>query len=101
MTTTRVRVTARTHRSPCHVRSTRDDTKHTIDDAIAKEIGRRLGLSDRMYPANILKDAPAPGGKHLTRDEMIVDADGFAGVFPEHLEHKYEIVKCLQCLGHL
>jgi len=29
---------------------------------------------------------------------MIMDADGFAGVFPEH---KYEIVKRLQSLGHL
>jgi H+-transporting ATPase len=29
---------------------------------------------------------------------MILDADGFAGVF---LEHKYEIVKRLQGLGHL
>ncbi|KAI5886906.1 hypothetical protein GGG16DRAFT_92608 [Schizophyllum commune] len=92
----------------------RDDTKQTIDDAlalgvkvkmvtgdqlaIAKETGRRLGLGDHMYPAKVLKDGPAPGGKHLTLDEMIMDADGFAGVFPEH---KYEIVKRLQGLGHL
>ena len=84
----------------------RDDTKQTIDDAIAlgvrvkmvtgdqlaiaKETGRRLGLGDHMYPAKVLKDGPTPGGKHLTLDEMIMDADGFAGVFPEH---KYEIVK--------
>lgn len=34
----------------------------------------------------------------MTLDEMILDADGFAGVFPEH---KYEIVKRLQGLGHL
>ncbi|KAH9930806.1 plasma-membrane proton-e [Amylocystis lapponica] len=73
----------------------REDTKQTIDDAIAlgvrvkmvtgdqlaiaKETGRRLGLGDHMYPA-----------------KMILDADGFAGVFPEH---KYEIVKRLQGLG--
>jgi H+-transporting ATPase len=92
----------------------RSDTKQTIDDAlalgvkvkmvtgdqlaIAKETGRRLGLGDHMYPAKVLKDGPAPGGKHLTLDEMIMDADGFAGVFPEH---KYEIVKRLQGLGHL
>ncbi|KNZ45000.1 plasma-membrane proton-efflux P-type ATPase [Puccinia sorghi] len=92
----------------------RDDTKQTIDDAmllgvsvkmvtgdqlaIAKETGRRLGLGDHMYPAKVLKDGPEPGGKHLTLDEMILDADGFAGVFPEH---KYEIVKRLQGLGHL
>ncbi|KAL0565535.1 hypothetical protein V5O48_015506 [Marasmius crinis-equi] len=92
----------------------RDDTKQTIDDAIAlgvkvkmvtgdqlaiaKETGRRLGLGDHMYPAKVLKDGPAPGGKHASLDEMILDADGFAGVFPEH---KYEIVKRLQGLGHL
>ncbi|KAK1226240.1 hypothetical protein PQX77_010822 [Marasmius sp. AFHP31] len=92
----------------------RDDTKQTIDDAIAmgvkvkmvtgdqlaiaKETGRRLGLGDHMYPAKVLKDGPAPDGKHASLDEMILDADGFAGVFPEH---KYEIVKRLQGLGHL
>ncbi|KAF8631761.1 hypothetical protein AX15_002200 [Amanita polypyramis BW_CC] len=92
----------------------RDDTKKTIDDAlalgvkvkmvtgdqlaIAKETGRRLGLGDHMYPAKVLKDGPAPDSKFRNLDEMILDADGFAGVFPEH---KYEIVKRLQGLGHL
>ncbi|KDQ54399.1 hypothetical protein JAAARDRAFT_38563 [Jaapia argillacea MUCL 33604] len=92
----------------------REDTKQTIDDAlalgvkvkmvtgdqlaIAKETGRRLGLGDHMYPAKVLKEGPAPGTKHASLDEMIMDADGFAGVFPEH---KYEIVKRLQGLGHL
>ena len=91
----------------------RDDTKQTIDDAlalgvrvkmvtgdqlaIAKETGHRLGLGDHMYPAKVLKDGPAPGSKHASFDEMIMDAYGFAGVFPEH---KYEIVKRLQGLGH-
>jgi len=51
-----------------------------------------------MYPAKVLKDGPQPGGKHNNLDDMILDADGFAGVFPEH---KYEIVKRLQGLGHL
>ncbi|KAI0676214.1 plasma membrane H+-transporting ATPase [Trametes maxima] len=92
----------------------RDDTKQTIDDAmalgvkvkmvtgdqlaIAKETGRRLGLGDHMYPAKVLKDGPEPGSRFRNLDEMILDADGFAGVFPEH---KYEIVKRLQALGHL
>jgi H+-transporting ATPase len=92
----------------------REDTKQTIDDAlalgvkvkmvtgdqlaIAKETGRRLGLGDHMYPAKVLKEGPQPGGKHASLDDMILDADGFAGVFPEH---KYEIVKRLQGLGHL
>ncbi|CED83133.1 plasma membrane h()-atpase 1 [Phaffia rhodozyma] len=92
----------------------RDDTKQTIDDAqalgvkvkmvtgdqlaIAKETGRRLGLGDHMYPAKILKDGPPAGGKYSSLDEMIMDADGFAGVFPEH---KFDIVKRIQGLGHL
>ncbi|KAJ8291311.1 ATPase 4, plasma membrane-type [Rhodotorula toruloides] len=93
----------------------RDDTKQTIDEAIAlgvrvkmvtgdqlaiaKETGRRLGLGDHMYPAKVLQTGGFPeGGKHMNLDEMILDADGFAGVFPEH---KYEIVKRLQGLGHL
>ncbi|KDE03166.1 Plasma membrane (H+) ATPase [Microbotryum lychnidis-dioicae p1A1 Lamole] len=93
----------------------REDTKQTIDDAqalgvrvkmvtgdqlaIAKETGRRLGLGEHMYPAKVLQTGGFPeGGKHASLDEMILDADGFAGVFPEH---KYEIVKRLQALGHL
>ena len=92
----------------------RSDTKQTIDDAmalgvkvkmvtgdqlaIAKETGRRLGLGDHMYPAKVIKDGPEAGGKHANLDEMIMDADGFAGVFPEH---KFEIVKRIQGLGHL
>jgi H+-transporting ATPase len=92
----------------------REDTKQTIDDAlafgvkvkmvtgdqlaIAKETGRRLGLGDHMYPSKVLKDGPPPGSRFNSLDEMIMDADGFAGVFPEH---KFEIVKRLQGLGHL
>lgn len=92
----------------------RSDTKKTIDDAmalgvkvkmvtgdqlaIAKETGRRLGLGDHMYPAKVLKEGPEAGSKHANLDEMIMDADGFAGVFPEH---KFEIVKRIQNLGHL
>ncbi|KAG8989761.1 plasma membrane H+-ATPase [Tulasnella sp. JGI-2019a] len=92
----------------------RDDTKQTIDDAlslgikvkmvtgdqlaIAKDIGRRLGLGGHMCPAKVLKDGLAPGSKYGTLDEMILDTTGFAGVLPEH---KYEIVKRLQGLGHI
>ncbi|KAJ7194595.1 plasma membrane H+-transporting ATPase [Mycena pura] len=92
----------------------REDTKQTIDDAlalgvkvkmvtgdqlaIAQETGRRLGLGDQMYPAKVLKDGPAPDSSYANLDELILDADGFAGVFPEH---KYDIVKLLQKLGHL
>ncbi|KAF8997072.1 plasma membrane H+-transporting ATPase [Cyathus striatus] len=66
--------------------------------AIAKETGRRLGLGDHMYPAKALKNGPPANSKHASLDDMIMDADGFAGVYPEH---KYEIVKRLQGLGHL
>lgn len=93
----------------------RDDTKETLENAqalgvrvkmvtgdqlaIAKETGRRLGLGDHMYPAKVLQEGGFPtGGPHASLDDMILDADGFAGVFPEH---KYEIVKRLQNLGHL
>jgi hypothetical protein len=58
----------------------------------------RLGLGDHMYPAKGLKGGPAPGSKHASLDEMILDADGFAGAFPKH---KYKIVKRLQGLSHL
>jgi H+-transporting ATPase len=93
----------------------RSDTKQTLDDAkalgvqvkmatgdqlaIAKETGRRLGLGDNMFNAKALQTGiPPPGCPYATLDEMILKADGFAGVFPEH---KFEIVKRLQALGHL
>ncbi|KAF7335306.1 Plasma membrane ATPase [Mycena sanguinolenta] len=92
----------------------RTDTKQTIDDAlalgvkvkmvtgdqlaIAKETGRRLGLGDHMYPAKVLRDGPAADSPYRDLDQLIMDADGFAGVLPEH---KYDIVKRLQGLGHL
>ncbi|PWN52859.1 plasma-membrane proton-e [Violaceomyces palustris] len=93
----------------------RHDTKETLDNAqalgvrvkmvtgdqlaIAKETGRRLGLGDRIYPSKILVEGQLPPGTpYKSLDEMILDVDGFAGVFPEH---KYEIVKRLQGLGHL
>jgi H+-transporting ATPase len=43
----------------------------------------------------VLEEGPALGSKHASLDEMIMDADG---IFPEH---KYEIVKHLQGMGHL
>lgn len=93
----------------------RHDTKETLDNAqalgvrvkmvtgdqlaIAKETGRRLGLGDRMFNSKVLVDGVLPAGSpYKSLDEMILDVDGFAGVFPEH---KYEIVKRLQGLGHL
>jgi H+-transporting ATPase len=92
----------------------REDSKQTSDDAlalgikvkmitgdhlaIAKETGRRIGLGDNMYPAKVLRDGPPPGSQFNSLDEMIMDADGFAGSAPEH---KFEIIKRHQNLGHL
>ncbi|KAG6553410.1 hypothetical protein Mapa_005145 [Marchantia paleacea] len=67
--------------------------------AIAKETGRRLGMGVNMYPSSALL------GQHkddtiaaLPVEELIENADGFAGVFPEH---KYEIVKRLLEKKHI
>ncbi|XP_017974092.1 PREDICTED: ATPase 11, plasma membrane-type isoform X2 [Theobroma cacao] len=67
--------------------------------AIAKETGRRLGMGTNMYPSSSLLGAnknEALGA--LPIDELIENADGFAGVFPEH---KFEIVKRLQAKKHI
>lgn len=66
--------------------------------AIAKETGRRLGMGDNMYLSTTLKDGPPPGSGYSNVDELVLGADGFAGVYPEH---KYEIVERLQHLGHM
>ena len=43
-----------------------------------------LGLGNHMYPAKVSKDGPSPGGKLANLNEVVLDADSFAGVFPEH-----------------
>lgn len=51
--------------------------------AIGKETGRRLGMGTNMYPSSTLlgqnKDIALVG---IEIDELIEQADGFAGVFP-------------------
>ncbi|CAF4715985.1 unnamed protein product, partial [Rotaria socialis] len=92
----------------------RSDTKETIERAIAlgvkvkmitgdqlaiaKETGRRLGMGDNMYLSKTLKDGPPPESGYRDVDDLILHADGFAGVYPEH---KYEIVEKLQNLGYM
>ncbi|CAN1748366.1 ATPase 7, plasma membrane-type, partial [Linum perenne] len=67
--------------------------------AIAKETGRRLGMGTNMYPSSsLLGEGKSTGFESLPVDELIENADGFAGVFPEH---KYEIVKKLQAKRHV
>nr|AMR43371.1 PH5 protein [Dianthus caryophyllus] len=65
--------------------------------AIAKETGRRLGMGTNMYPSSLLGHT-TDDDLALPVDELIEQADGFAGVFPEH---KYEIVKILQEKKHI
>lgn len=67
--------------------------------AIAKETGRRLGMGANMYPSSsLLGHHKDPNLEAIPVDELIVKADGFAGVFPEH---KYEIVKRLQQMKYV
>ncbi len=67
--------------------------------AIAKEIGRKLGIGDNIIPADeIFKDGVNPAALSDRTVETIEKADGFAQVYPEH---KYGIVKALQRRGHI
>ncbi|KAF2299116.1 hypothetical protein GH714_030692 [Hevea brasiliensis] len=67
--------------------------------AIAKETGRRLGMGTNMHPSSSLLGENKDGTIGvLPIDELIENADGFAGVFPEH---KFEIVKRLQAKKHI
>jgi H+-transporting ATPase len=90
----------------------REDSKSTIDTArdmgvkvkmvtgdqlaIAKEIGRQLGLGTNIVDASVFDET-----KHIEAGQLadaIEQADGFAQVFPEH---KYHIVEVLQQKGHI
>ena len=66
--------------------------------AIAKETGRRLGMGDNMFLSKVLVDGPPPGSGYQDVDDIVLHADGFAGVYPEH---KYELVNRLQNMGHM
>jgi len=66
--------------------------------AIAKETGRRLGMGDKMFLSTTLKEGPPPDSGYQDIDDLVLHADGFAGVYPEH---KYEIVDRLEKMGHM
>lgn len=51
--------------------------------AIGKETGRRLGMGTNMYPSSsLLSDSKDSSVASIPIDELIEQADGFAGVFP-------------------
>jgi H+-transporting ATPase len=96
----------------------RPDTLQTIQDArkygvevkmitgdhllIAKETSRMLTLGTRIYPAYSLPTLDPvtqskPDDLSSKYGHMILHADGFAEVFPEH---KYLIVECLREMGY-
>jgi H+-transporting ATPase len=99
----------------------RHDTKETIErcqakgisvkmvtgdqQAIGIETAKQLGMGTNIYKVEALLKAKQGGGgggglaeDGASADELVVQADGFAEVFPEH---KYEIVKILQDQRHM
>ncbi|KAF8206150.1 hypothetical protein K438DRAFT_1714453 [Mycena galopus ATCC 62051] len=62
--------------------------------AIAKETGRQAGLGDVMYPGKVFKDN---GYQGKTLDELILEANGFAGVRPHHTR---QLLQNLQTMDH-
>jgi len=64
--------------------------------AIAKEIGRQLGLGTNIIDASVFDETKHHEAGQLA--DAIEKADGFAQVFPEH---KYHIVDVLQQRGHI
>jgi H+-transporting ATPase len=89
----------------------RDDTKETIAKArqmmvsvkmitgdqlaIAKETAKLLNLGDKIYNSEMMSEKSSPLEKELL-DQVLLEADGFAEVFPEH---KFAIVKMIQDKG--
>eukprot|EP00122_Pirum_gemmata_P017613 Pgem_evm1s16500 len=94
----------------------RHDTKDTVEKCIEFGIGvkmitgdqlpigvetaRQLGMGTNFHTTEVLKEGMNGSlvGGSLPLNELIETADGFAEVFPEH---KYEIVKRLQDMGHI
>jgi H+-transporting ATPase len=64
--------------------------------AIAREIGKQLGLSSNIVNADIFSKTQYHEAGSV--DDAIEKADGFAQVFPEH---KFHIVDVLQRRGHI
>lgn len=80
--------------------------------AIGKETARRLGMGTNMYPSSaLLGQHPDPDIVGMDVDELIEQADGFAGVFPgeplpgaplpAHLAHPWSGASLIWCSGML
>jgi H+-transporting ATPase len=69
------------------------------DVAIGDQIAKQLGMGDHLLVASeIFKDGMSAAALPPDVARAVERADGFGRVFPEH---KYEIVKSLQQLGHI
>jgi len=66
--------------------------------AIARETARQLGMSTDIHTTDFLNQGDLNQETNMTADELVEKADGFAEVFPQH---KFEIVRRLQHLGHV
>jgi H+-transporting ATPase len=65
--------------------------------AIAREIAGKLDLGTNILNARDVFGEPGADGAHVDPDR-ILNADGFAEVFPEH---KFDIVRTFQRAGHI
>jgi len=69
------------------------------DVAIGSEIAEQLGLGTHLLVAgDVFREKTEPDHIPLDEAKAVERADGFGRVFPQH---KYEIVKSLQELGHI
>ena len=69
------------------------------DVAIGDQIAAQLGMGDHLLVAsNVFTPGMKADAMPASVAEAVERADGFGRVFPEH---KYEIVKCLQSIGHI
>ena len=69
------------------------------DVAIGDQIAAQLGMGDRLLVASeVFKQGASADDLPRSVVEAVERADGFGRVFPEH---KYEIVKALQSVGHI
>ncbi|MDI7861553.1 plasma-membrane proton-efflux P-type ATPase [Rhizobiaceae bacterium n13] len=69
------------------------------DVAIGSEIAKQLGMGDHLLVAgDVFAKGTDPDHIPLDEEHAVERADGFGRVFPQH---KYEIVKSLQGLGHI